>query len=37
MGAGKEFFGIVKGGNIGEDLDEDDSWIDIYIDVYMVD
>jgi hypothetical protein len=37
MDAGKELFGIVKGGDIGEDLDEDDSWIEIYIDVYMRD
>lgn len=37
MDAGKELFGIVKGGDIGDDLDEDDSWIEIYIDVYMRD
>ena len=37
MDAGKELFGIVKGGDIGENLDEDDSWIEIYIDVYMCD
>ena len=37
MDAGKELFGIVKGGDIGENLDEDDSWIEIYIDVYMRD
>ncbi len=37
MDAGKELFGIVKGGDIGEDLDENDTWIEIYIDVYMRD
>ena len=37
MDAGKELFGVVKGGDIGENLDEDDSWIEIYIDVYMRD
>jgi hypothetical protein len=37
MDAGKELFGIVKSGDIGDDLDEDDSWIEIYIDVYMRD
>ena len=37
MDAGKELFGVVKGGDIGENLDEDDSWIEIYIDVYMKD
>ena len=34
MDAGKELFGIVKGGDIGDRLDEDDTWIEIYIDVY---
>ncbi|MBR2949450.1 MAG: HIRAN domain-containing protein [Lachnospiraceae bacterium] len=37
MDAGKYLFGIVKEGDIGEKLDPDDSWIEIYIDVYMVD
>ena len=37
MDAGKELFGVIKGGDIGENLDEDDSWIEIYIDVYMRD
>ena len=37
MDAGKYLFGIVKGGDIGENLDLEDSWIEIYIDVYMVD
>jgi hypothetical protein len=37
MDAGKELFGIVKSGDIGENLDPDDSWIEIYIDVYMKD
>ena len=37
MDAGKELFGIIEGGDIGENLDEDDSWIEIYIDVYMCD
>ncbi len=37
MDAGKELFGIVDGGDIGEDLDPDDTWIEIYIDVYMCD
>ena len=37
MDAGKELFGVVKGGDIAEKLDEDDPWIQIYIDVYMRD
>ncbi len=37
MDAGKELFGIVHGGDIGDHLDERDSWIEIYIDVYMCD
>ena len=37
MDAGKYLFGIVKGGDIGENLDLEDSWIEIYIDVYMMD
>lgn len=37
MDAGKHLFGIVESGDIGEDLDLEDTWIEIYIDVYMVD
>ena len=37
MDAGKYLFGIVKEGNIGENLDPQDRWIEIYIDVYMAD
>lgn len=37
MDAGKYLFGIVKGGDIGENLDPEDRWIEIYIDVYMAD
>lgn len=37
MNAGKELFGIVSRGDIGEDLDEGDTWIEIYIDIYMRD
>ena len=37
MDAGKYLFGIVKDGDIGENLDPEDRWIEIYIDVYMAD
>ena len=37
MDAGKYLFGIVKEGDIGEDMDPEDTWIEIYIDVYMAD
>lgn len=37
MDAGKYLFGVVKGGDIGDKLDPEDSWIEIYIDVYMED
>lgn len=37
MDAGKYLFGIVKEGDIGENLDPEDRWIEIYIDVYMED
>ena len=37
MDAGKYLFGIVKDGDIGENLDVEDHWIEIYIDVYMMD
>lgn len=37
MDAGKHLFGIVKGGDIGENLDPDDNWIEIFINVYMND
>ena len=37
MDAGKYLFGIVQGGDIGDKLDWEDYWIEIYIDVYMAD
>ena len=37
MDAGKYLFGIVKGGDIGENMDPGDRWLEIYIDVYMTD
>ncbi len=37
MDAGKYLFGIVKEGDSGENLDPEDRWIEIYIDVYMED
>lgn len=37
MDAGKHLFGIVKGGDIGENLDPNDNWIEIFINVYMND
>lgn len=37
LDAGKNLYGVVITGNIGENLDVNDSWIDIYIDVYMKD
>ena len=37
MDAGKELFGFVIDGDIGDNLDEDDTWIEIFIDVYMRD
>ena len=37
MDAGKELFGIVRDGDFGENLDYEDSWIEIFIDVYMCD
>ena len=37
MDAGKELFGFVRDGDIGDNLDEDDTWIEIFIDVYMRD
>ena len=37
MDAGKYLFGIISSGEIGEDLDTEDRWIEIYIDVYMMD
>ncbi len=37
MDAGKNLYGIVKNGDIGENLDPDDTWVEIYIDVYMND
>lgn len=37
MDAGKYLYGIVTGGDIGEDLDENDNWVEIYINVFMRD
>ena len=38
MGGGNDpGAGIVRGGDIGDKLDEKDSWIEIFIDVYMKD
>lgn len=37
MNAGKHLFGIVKEGDIGENLQPDETWIKIFIEVYMVD
>ena len=37
MDAGKELFGIVRDGDIGDNVDEEDVWIEIFIDVYMCD
>lgn len=37
MDAGKYLYGTVSGGDIGENLDPEDSWVEIYIDVYMKD
>ncbi len=37
MDAGKYLYGIISHGDIGEDLDLEDTWIEIYIDVYMTD
>lgn len=37
LDAGKMLFGIVDGGDIGELLGPEDQWVEIFIDVYMVD
>lgn len=37
MDAGKYLYGVVTGGDIGENLDPEDSWVEIYIDVFMKD
>lgn len=37
MEAGKLLYGVVKGGDIGASLNPEDNWVEIYIDVYMVD
>ncbi len=37
MDAGKLLYGIVREGDVGENLDPEERWIEIYIDVYMVD
>lgn len=37
LDAGKRLYGIVVGGDIGEYLDEEDTWVEIYIEVYMKD
>ncbi len=35
--AGKYLYGVVTGGDIGEEADETDRWVEIYIEVYMKD
>lgn len=37
MDAGKYLYGVVTGGDIGEEADETDRWVKIYIEVYMKD
>ncbi len=37
MDAGKYLYGVVVDGDIDEDADEEDSWVQIYIEVYMKD
>lgn len=37
LDSGKYLYGIVTGDDIGENLDKDDPWVEIYIDVYMKD
>lgn len=37
LDAGKCLYGVVVGGDIGEHLDEEDTWVEIYIEVYMKD
>lgn len=37
LDAGKNLYGVVVGGDIGEHLDEEDTWVEIFIEVYMKD
>lgn len=37
MDAGKYLYGIVTSGDIGENLNPNDTWVEIFIDVYMKD
>lgn len=37
MDAGKHLYGTVTDGDIGEIADPDSTWIEIYIDVFMID
>ena len=37
MDAGKFLYGVVTDGDIGDAVDADDKWIEIYIDVFMTD
>ncbi len=37
MDAGKYLYGVVVDGDINEDADEEDTWVQIYIEVYMKD
>ncbi len=37
MDAGKYLYGVVVDGDIDEDADEEDTWVQIYIEVYMKD
>lgn len=37
MDAGKYLYGVVTGGDIDKDADEENRWVKIYIEVYMKD
>ncbi len=37
MDAGKYLYGVVVDGDIDEDADDEDTWVQIYIEVYMKD
>lgn len=37
LDAGKRLYGVVTGGDIGENLDEKEPWVKIFIEVYMKD
>lgn len=37
LDAGKSLYGVVIGGDIGDHLQEEDSWVEIYIEIYMKD